>query len=362
MQRLPRAAKTHKGADNVVFFRGIEILNKSILKFTRKDIEVYVVVEKAIITNLFDELTPYFSIREIDVLPSNKWTIYSNEKFSTEKNLQVIYGTSSEGPENKILLNTNNKTVIVPEEDVAWKIKYIARLVRNLSRWQLYRSGYFYLHGGAVQINGHGLAFLGKKKSGKTSSILSSLINLSADYVTNDDLTVKIDKNGAFNLLGWPRAIGIRTDVLSEFQRLEKYLKGDLFHPANQYVNEKGKVYVSPKELTKFNDSEIIPETNLSAIVFPVFNSNQNQPVIKRLEPNDAFKLLLNNVEKFPDKHSDYFIGVFEIMDMEEIKSILKTASQEIPCYQLIQSMNSINDGAKLLNEIAKDISQVSNY
>ncbi|WP_162561315.1 phosphoenolpyruvate carboxykinase (ATP) [Salinispora vitiensis] len=112
-------------------------------------------------------------------------------------------------PDRVVWVNDARRRLALVNEDDSWAVQQLLRSVRYLLRWQAYERGDLFLHGGLVRAQGTGIAFLGHKRSGKTSSILSALLNGGADFVSNDDLVITDALTGH----GSPRTVNVRSST-----------------------------------------------------------------------------------------------------------------------------------------------------
>lgn len=331
----------------------------------RDSVNVGIVIDSKYKNKIVDELHPYILIKEVESFSEDMWIVYSSiENIKDVKNFTLFTKPSPGEPNNNMLLNLKEKKIVIDQEKDSWMKQYVIRSVRNLLRWQLYEKGYFYLHGGIVEIENAGVAYLGKKKSGKTSSILSILAKCNEKYITNDDITLNID-NDIF-ALGWPRAIGVRNDTI---EAIDKFTNGflensiNLKHPRHSDNNvnmiDSDKLATKcflPIEISRLLNCDIKSKTKLKVIIFPMFVNSIEDISLKHVDKKQALNYLKDNLELKPDKHSDFLADCFDILSTEKLYKKLEILADNIPCYVLKQKFNNLDIGAELVRGLVGEL------
>jgi hypothetical protein len=334
------------------------------LLITRKSANVGIVIDEIYKDEIAKELYPYIQVDEVENFREDIWTIFSSIENVNDIKKYNIYNMTSDGePDNRMLLNLSEKKIIIDQEENIWMIKYVIRMLRNLLRWQLYTHNYFYLHGGIVEIHNVGIAYLGKKKSGKTSSILSMLsISNDGKYITNDDITLYMDEH--IVKLGWPRAMGVRQDtidILKDYPGNSIKIISTLCHPRHSVNNSSNKelsdvTFFLPSEISRIFNCDVMSETKLKVIIFPKFIDKVEEIALKRLDKAEAIKYLKENIEIKPDKHSNFLENYFNIPSIEDLYKKMEYIADKIPCYELHQMFEHIDAGAKLVRNLVEDL------
>ena len=330
------------------------------LFITRESAKVYFVTEESFVDKVENELEPYIEVTKVDFVKTNEWTVYPNDYENRIDDLHNLFiETRDEEPDSRIWYKKGCKHFIIEQEEVAWQIMNSIRMIRNLLRWQLYCSGYCYIHGGLTNVNGTGIAFVGGKKSGKTSSILSFLSIKDVNYVTNDDLTVCMD--GSMKSLGWPRAIGIRKDTCDYIESLQKLVENAYTasaHPANIFMyNNKQREYTTlyfrPKEMCQAYGKKISNSTCLKYIIFPSF-TDQDEVSLEQLSKEEAIKLLKKNIEAKPDKHYYFLSDFFQVPMLCEVEDFITTIIEKemVICYRLKQNIRLLSEASKMVRAL----------
>lgn len=330
---------------------------------TRKSASVGIVINEIYKDEIIKELYPYIHVSEVENFKENIWTIFSSKENVDDINEFNLYSMPSDGePDNKMLLNLLEKKIIIDQEECKWMLKYLIRMLRNLLRWQLYTDNYFYLHGGIVESDDVGIAYLGKKKSGKTSSILSILSMGNAKYITNDDITLYIDDK--ISALGWPRAIAVRPDTIDVLRGFAGNSIKTIFtlkHPRHSINNlnnkqEEDATFFLPEEISNIFNCDILNETKLKVIIFPKFIDKLKDTALNRIDKIEATKQLVDNLEIKPDKHSNFLENYFNIPNIQILHKKIEDIVNRIPCYELHQVFEHTDTGAKLVRNLVEDL------
>ena len=180
--------------------------------FTRRGFLVLVEAEEVILRAITAHVSPYLQGQTPGKKrPDGVWTIQARQALTASD----CSGNGSERlryDEPFALVDSRSKIIVVEEATEYLVVQRVIRLLRNLFRL-LVAPGALFVHGGMIEVAGCGIAFLGAKYAGKTSSILAALTQTSAAFVENDSLSLHVDTHPYG--LGWFRSIYIRRDVLS---------------------------------------------------------------------------------------------------------------------------------------------------
>lgn len=228
---------------------------------------------------------------------------------------QLAFSSDTE-PDRVLWVNHARREIAFVAPPSAWRTQQLLRSVRNLIRWQAYERGELFLHGGMVAVGGVGIAFLGRKRAGKTSNILSALINAAADFVSNDDLVLASSPDGVIGQ-GFPRAITIRLDslmaVTKDDQRLRK-LVHDARHPINHHRVQES-LFVRCAELVVAAGTELRPRHPLQVVAFPQFVGAGESTGVEKLGRAEAARLLAEHTESEATDHDPFLASWFPSYD-----------------------------------------------
>lgn len=278
---------------------------------------------------------------------------------------RVVY-TSPYEPDRVLWTHEASRTVAVCGEPSSWRTQQLLRCVRNLLRWEHFADGELFLHGGLVVTGGRGIAFAGRKRSGKTSSILSALLHAEADFVSNDDLV--ISPGTGLRGLGFPRSVNVRTDSLLALARRRPELRSllsDVTHPANRFpgvhhtperqvtvgpgLRAPAHLWVRVRELTELAGAAVRPSGPVSAVVFPVFDASAVRPEVRRLSGEEARQALAANTEPTASAYDPFLAAWYPRTRPARRAAIADRLVRTVPCYRLTQHMQHLDAATEAL-------------
>lgn len=339
---------------------------EKILIVKRKEVKIQVIIKENQISEFILLLVPFFSIEYINTLSSDIWSIYSSPKDEYDLTNFTIYNEPSpDGPGTNIYMDKDKKIIMVNQSDYKWEILYLVRMVRNIMRWLLWSEHIVYMHGGLVKIKDYGIAIIGEKKAGKTSTILSIIGKCSAsNFITNDDLSLEVGENNIVGF-GWPRALCIRYDTICQLKKInpaffEKI--GKLNHPSNKYMINYSNIKISdhyyffPNEIADCSNTKLLSQTNIDYIIFPSFIGKEgNNAYIERLGYEEAYKRLLSNVNDLPESYCGFLTNSFNNRIVRDESILLRDIALKVPCYILYQTFDGISKGASIIEKLIEE-------
>jgi hypothetical protein len=313
-------------------------------------------------------VTPYISVEPADRPVAGAPRVHVRDAAPPGENWQQVVLRSEYEPDRVLWIDDERHEVALRTEDEDWTLQQLLRSVRHLLRWQAYERGDLFLHGGLVRAAGTGVAFLGHKRSGKTSSILSALLHTGADFVSNDDLVIT-DEGTAALLTGYgsPRTVNVRTDALLALARsapaLRDLLSGSS-HPTNSFPGRHatadrirtdtgtelpGSVWVRCRELADATGRLLLPSSTVDAVVLPRFLSGIDEPMISRLTADEAHEALSRHVEESATKYDPFLAAWYPRTDTARRSRLLRRLADRTPCYRLTQDMRHLADATTAL-------------
>jgi hypothetical protein len=270
-------------------------------------------------------------------------------------------------------VHDGRRSIALPGPSSDWLTTQVLRSVRNLLRWQAYRRGELFVHGGMVVADGLGIAFLGRKRAGKTSSIVSALL-AGAGFVSNDDLVIGTAPGRPDELtgLGYPRTINVRSDTLLALSTREPRL-ADLFrsagHPANGHPGKHKtgtetrlpdgsaapiSVWVRCAELAAATGAAVLPAHRVDAVVFPRFLPAGAPPEVAELDPAAARAELAEHIETMAVRFDPFLAEWFAGRDGARADALAERLATTVRCVRLHQSIDRLAEGtAALLATVA---------
>ena len=331
-------------------------MDQSKVLIWRKEARVQAVINQKHVQELKWMFGNYCTCEVVKKLENDIWTVFEEKKFyqKGEKD-NLIREKSPDGPDNVVLLNKDKKSIIIAQGDARWNLFYTFRMVRNLLRWSIYDESVAFFHGGAVEINGSAIAFLGNKKAGKTSSILSMIIAEHTNYIANDDLMLSFEER--IWAYGWPRTLSVRKDTISMMGMKNEHHFSNESHPSNVYLRENGcnseNEYFFPIEISRLGNVDIIPKAELKIVIFTEFDENvRGIPEIMELETEVMKKKLLENFRVEPEKYCAFLREYFEIPNEKIILKKIDILCNSIKAYKIKQSFNQLDKTSKCIREL----------
>ncbi|HEX6343765.1 hypothetical protein [Umezawaea sp.] len=289
---------------------------------------------------------------------------------------RVAYSSPYE-PDRVLWAHRSSRTVAVCGDPSPWRTQQLLRCVRNLLRWEHFADGELFLHGGLVQVGGRGIAFVGGKRSGKTSSILSALLHGGADFVSNDDLVVSDGDGPGLRGLGFPRSVNVRTDSLLALAEGWPALRGLLrgaTHPANSFpgLHHEQRTAVGPdpsvppmvwvrcQELAEVTGSRLLASGTLDAVVFPAFVDSADGQAVRRLSPAEARTALADHSERAALSYDPFLADWYPDSRTDRRAAITDTLVSSVPCYRLTQDMHHLGAATEALLDTVLDGERVT--
>jgi hypothetical protein len=254
--------------------------------------------------------------------------------------------------------DTGVRVGIVPERRLvrlvaAPRSRYLpvhaARVVRTLLRLATAEADSvgIFVHAGMFSRGGHGLAILGGKRSGKTSTVLAGVAS-GADFVSNDDLYVHPGAGGLVGV-GWPRSVSVRTDTLSA---LGLRLPEQTAHPANSLFDtyrDDAKL-LFPFEIADLFGSALVPSAAVVGLVFPRFGTAP-EVVLQRLTPAEASSRIKDNL-LYPPVKGESLETHFTYPCSGELAERADRIAAVVPAYELRQSLENVRAATDLLEKL----------
>jgi hypothetical protein len=270
-------------------------------------------------------------------------------------------------PERVLYVDTARRRISIVGPEGEWRTLQILRTIRNILRWQTFVTGDLFVHGGMVAIGGAGVAFLGAKRSGKTSSIVSALLLPDASLVSNDDLSIGLQQDQAVGY-GWPRSIAMRMDSILALQAYAAGL-GDLAvrgaHPTNRHKGAHNEhcsdleprqlplgVWMYPRELTDALGCGLARGAPVAALVFPRFDDSLDGPRLEPVSSSSARELLLANTEETAVQYDPFLADWYQDRGHARRALVVDRLLSTARVFQLRQSMRSLQQGSALLRGV----------
>lgn len=305
---------------------------------------------------------PYFTWaaaetpRDAAVNTATTWTVYADAGMAPPAASWRTFETPpvSAGEATRVVrVAPDTRSVVLDQPVGPWRALHALRLIRTLLRYELADRGWTFLHGGLVDIGGRGVAMIGGKRAGKTSSVLALLAAGGVAYSANDDLTVRADGSTTVGR-GWPRAIAVRPETIDVLASAGAWPFGvqRLGHPANAGLRGDPTadecVCIHSTELVHAFGTTVVPEVPLGAVVFPCFTRDPDGPPrLESISPEQVGALLAEHRESRPDRHEPFLAEFFDRWTLAAgIVTNVATIARSVPAFTLTQGIRRVRHGA----------------
>lgn len=258
----------------------------------------------------------YFNLKVYDDLHITIWVNEQHENFGN-KNILIseLISDYLEGKDNicVVINNLKNNFLYLYNNLNDLSILTPLRLIRSIFMRNFINNDFVYFHAAIIQYKGKGILLTGKSGSGKTSTLLNFLENKPGKLIANDKGFIGIGSHGQPEIFGWPGVVNLGIGNLGQYSKLRKFLTNinDLtctqhgYQPNSKYCKmsqselknlKENKLVISHIELAKLFEKEIIPSSNIHAIVSIRLEWNCEKKVLKKLEGQEKNDVLYNNI------------------------------------------------------------------
>lgn len=313
--------------------------------YFRESSAVYVEANEEIIERLNEYLFPFFEHIENSVTEENIWKIVCKKSESEYSHMEldrIVINQGDQDTEIIVHFSGEKKFIgLIYEYSIAWQVQNVLRFIRVIMRLQSKENGHIFLHGGLVEYKSEGICFIGKKKSGKTSSILSLMKYSDANFISNDDVSLNFS-NTEWTGFGWPRSINVRKDTL---EKLEIKCPQGLLHPSNSKDMLTNSCFY-PKEIVKIFGGTLRSENSIRYMIFPQFAYDKIN-ILEEIPEESAKKLISENIEGIPGKFIEYLVPFFknEVSFENGAQQIISKGNLKF--LSLTQSFDSLEESAR---------------
>jgi hypothetical protein len=315
----------------------------------------------AFLTELQAQVAPYLVLRDDDdARAGDAWLVVAGLDDARARDATFVLDRTPfrAEPDRRLWISTTQRTIAVEHPPGPWLVTMVRRVLHNLLRTQLAARGAVFLHGALCTFRGRGVAFVGGKRAGKTSSLLALLALPETCYCTNDDLSIHFDGGGPMGI-GWPRTINIRRDthgVLRDQLGIE-LASVRTAHPLSEPQIPLGedarqaKHAFRPDELAGVLGRPLIPEARLSLIVIPAFAPEVE---VAPIAVADRLASLGDALELAPDpKHAGFAQRLLPPVDDALRARNLDRLIHEVPWVRLCQPLEALVAGRDRIAAIA---------
>lgn len=314
--------------------------------FSRHGCSALVETENATILQFIrSRVSPYLQVKEFQG-DHDMWMIQARRTLSApHAALKLPERLSYQ--EASVSIDPCKRVIIVSEASERLVGQRVIRLLRNLFRLWLAKDAVF-VHGGMIEVAGRGIAFLGEKYAGKTSSLLAILSQVQASFIENDSLSFHFWKSQPSGL-GWFRSTYIRRDVLTA---LAPVVGKD--QAAFQHLEQaQEKSSLAPQRLATTFGCTLLPQTEVHLLIFPRFLPREAPPTfsLEKMTKEEARIALNSHLVPVPNEYHQFLRPHFS--SVTENTFLLEKLIEHVPCYRLLQSFAAITAAAQAVITLA---------
>lgn len=244
------------------------------------------------------------------------------------------------------------RVIVVREpDDPVWQVQHLLRLVRFLYRASLASKVSLFPHGAMVSREGRGIALIGEKRAGKTTSVLS-LLAKSCDFVANDDLSF-VEEHGVWFGVGSSRAIAVRRDV-SQLSHLRDHLgeHRSLRHPANRRAGLLMEyTHFYPQELVGRFKCGIAERAVLAGIALISFGAEE--ATLAPVDRDKARGAIMEQIGDYADRYSAGLVALAGLgalgNDALRVDERIRCILRQVPAYRIELAWHDMEASADTL-------------
>lgn len=278
---------------------------------------------------------------------------------------RAVYIEETENP-HYLILKVDLCYFIILKNEADFNLAF--RVVREVIFRTSEDDGFIMFHAGAVVFKESGIMVCGDKASGKTTMLLSLILN-GADYISNDRLLVKETKQG-FLIKYFPISMRIGRGTIAAIPQLAKKVNNDGQKWSRPQVEEiknqvaldehadfgsAVKLEITSKELKELFAVNLKEQAYLKTVIFPKINLNISDIHVSEMDSKKAAILLQeqcmspldeNWIEPWLKKRreTDQFI-------IEYSEKLVDHMIEQTKVYQIEFGKNIFNDSQQLLND-----------
>lgn len=277
------------------------------------------------------EFEDYYKFNDIKKNNNNKIMLVCNkELYDKYINKNMVSSKLS----NKVVLikdrdaillydkRDNNITILYKAitEDV---MQFIGEVILSIFGKNIEGKGYYFFHSACVAIHGNAVGIIGQRNAGKTALMCTFLQN-GFEFIANSRIGIKCEDE--VTVIGLPSRVGIRYETINKVfseKAKEKFIKVR----EEEYRRRRKKMNITVKEIKHVFEAEVISQSKLKIILFPVYIPESDELKIIKMEDREIIDILLKNKKSGvydTVKYIDNFYHTnkpnFKFEDFKEIK------------------------------------------
>lgn len=314
-----------------------------------------------IVIGALTRLAPFVAVSGIPLRPGTTWSVwYGTHGRPSKAGLdRVRISAATEPPATLWVDHERRRLVLDSDTAPEFAAHLAARYVRILLRLQrATQAGELFLHAGMVACAraDRGIAVIGPKRAGKTSTVMAAML-AGAALVGNDDLSVARSAEG-WTGYGWPRSVSVRPDTFTALgiPSPETAAPDRPAHPARAAMpqaptSQAAAVMLLPSELTALLGAPAIRRSApLTALVFPRFTADVRDTGLHELPAEETAARLRRDLPAQPVKQADFLLPYFPRPPVSDTEEAYEALAADVPGFELIQCFADLAGGAARLN------------
>lgn len=233
--------------------------------------------------------------------------------------------------------------------------RFVMRVIRSLVMLEDMACGGIMFKGAAfINRNGKGIVLMGAKRAGKTSAVLSYMLENypQSRFITNSHVSLALE-DGLPVARGYPMSVGVRINVLEAIQRrgndnikpLVNMLRGDM-EPGDD-----NRYYLDPNVLRKIFQNRIKDKTRVEAVVLVKSTSTKSSSSIRKLSVEEVEQFLREYHERYLNRENSGWFELFQVPNGVQTDSV-KAILEKCELYELTYNVGGHKQAIKLINEI----------
>ncbi|MFF8916912.1 hypothetical protein ACF08M_27230 [Streptomyces sp. NPDC015032] len=244
-----------------------------------------------------------------------------------------------------IVTGTRQATITVRCATESAALHWAARLPRQAITAQLLENGAVYAHTAAFSLGGRGVVIAGHRGRGKTTTLLAALHRLGADYVTNDRLLLRAEKEGGLAGYVWPARLRAGIGTLTALTHLADLVpEAQRTVPAEQRWSSRPKVPIEPWDFARLlsGDGQVLGSVCPAMLLFPHLDPDRTSVSVEPVAGAEArdellhTRLFMTDPGRGPSSHINHWLWPAPdpaITDGNLGRVV--DALAELPCYRI---------------------------
>jgi len=309
-----------------------------------------VYIKIATLTDLYFKYTRFIS----DIHDNDNWSISYIEFIHKDSEYEKVIIESDVEDDIVYYFSKRKKEILIYSHNLSdrWIAQCILRLIRNIFKLLELEKRELFAHGGLISLSGKGIAIVGGKKCGKTTTILSC-IKAGADFITNDDVSFNIENNRLM-AYGWPRGVAVRGDSLKMILQKDDISNyyAELNHPGNEIIlnstfngrEPNGLIFFQPQELVTLFKCNQLVKSDLHVIIFTEFFKDKDEETqLYTIDFEEGIGILGENLMSNPGKYNEFLLDAFVFKEPNELLNDYKDLFKFVSFYRLKIGFNNVS-------------------